>query len=300
MIRQPLEWPDEGVREDGMTKGWSQPGSNLLLDFHGDPCSAGLVVFSDGNHHMALEETLQLFRERHPSVGEIFYATTPPAPIVKLLREGRLRIGNFVLAVNAHLFLSPPHVLDRLAADGLVAEQRPFVKNRGSVLLVRKGNPQRIRGVADLARPGVRLFLSNPHTETVSWQGYVETLRALASREGCDTAFLEADETDDKVLFGQAIHHREAPEAVAAGAADAAMVYYHLALRYLRIFPDRFDMVPLGRNAPDGTPDPANVIGTTHAALVGDGGPWGRIFRDFLFTDSVARIYAGHGLDALF
>ncbi len=132
-----LHWPEEGVRRDGAGAQWSQPGSNLLLDFHGDPRDAGLVVFSDGNHHMALEQALQAFRDAHPTVGGIFYATTPPAPLLTLLRTGRLRVGNFILSAKPHLFLGPPHILDPLVADGFMPEHRPFMKNRGSVLLVR-------------------------------------------------------------------------------------------------------------------------------------------------------------------
>ena len=291
----PLQWPEEGVRGDGVADAWSQPGTNLLLDFHGDPYRSDLVVLSDGNHHMALEAALQLFRDRNPAVGEIFYATTPPGPIIKLLRTGRLKIGNVILSVNPHLFLSPPQVLDRLVEGGFIAHHRPFMKNRGSTLLVKKGNPKRISGVGDLTRPDVRLFLSNPHTERVSYQGYVDTLKAMAAREGCDLAFLETTDNSDKIFFGQAMHHREAPEAVAAGIADAAIVYHHLALRYVRIFPERFEMVPLGE-----ADDPANVIGHTHAALVGDGGRWGQSCLDFLFCPDVARIYAEHGLNAMF
>lgn len=296
----PLQWPAEGVREDCCADPWSQPGSNLLLDFHGDPRNAGLVVFSDGNHHMALAESLQAFSTRYPAVGGVFYITTPPAPIVTLLKTGRLKIGNFVLSAIPHLFLSPPHVLDGLVEAGHMTAHRPFVKNRGSALLVRKGNPKRISGVCDLARPDVRLFLSNPQTEGVSHQGYVNTLNAVAARQGCDLSFLADPGSRGRICHGQSIHHREAPEAVAAGAADVAIVYHHLALRYVRIFPDHFEMVSLGTDAEDTDSDTPDVSGRTHAGLVGDGGRWGPTCLDFLFTRPVARIYAAHGLDALF
>ncbi|WP_419657066.1 hypothetical protein Dvar_62010 [Desulfosarcina variabilis str. Montpellier] len=295
-----LTWPDEGIFSQGTLETWSQPESNLVLDFHGDPLNADLVVFSDGNHHMALEPSLQAFKELHPQVGEIFYATTPPGPILNLLQNGRLRIGNFILSVAPHVFLSPPHVLDKLVSQGHMADHRPFVRNRGSVLLVGKGNPKKILGAGDLAREDVRLFLSNPVTETVSYRGYVDTLKALGTRAGSDMAFLETRVSTAKIYFGQSVHHREAPESVVSGIVDAAMVYYHLALRYMRIFPEDFDLIPLGGtvNVPD--PEPGNVVGFTHAGLIGDGGPWGRRCLDFLFSSPVADIYAQHGLDAMF
>jgi hypothetical protein len=293
-----LNWPGEGVRGEDVPTTWSQSESNVMLDFHGDPRTAGLSVFSDGNHHMALEEALQSFRDAFPEVGEVFYATTPPGPVVELLRGGRMKIGNFILSARPHLFLCPPQVLDRLVAEGHMAVHRPFVKNRGSALLVPKGNPKRIVSVTDLTRNDVRLFLSNPETETVSYKGYVDTLRALAVLEGCDVSFLSVTASNRKICFGRRIHHREAPEALAAGIADAAVVYYHLALRYVRVFPEIFDMVSIGGSGQ--APDPANVIGFTHAGLIGEGGRWGRACLDFLFTPQVARIYRAHGLDPLF
>jgi hypothetical protein len=295
-----LNWPEEGVTGDGTVEKWSSPGSNRILDFHGDPQTSTLAVFSDGNHHMALEESLQVFKDSFPEVGEIFYATTPPRPILDLVRNGRLKIGNFLLSTRPHLFIGPPHLLDGLVAEGIMPAHRPFMKNRGSVLLVRKGNPKRITGAGDLARKDVRLFLSNPVTEAVSHRGYVATLKALAAGAGCDASFLEAAASNAKVYFGRNVHHREAPEAVAGGIVDAAVVYYHLALRYVRIFPEHFDMVPLGGTVDAPDPAPGNVIGVTHAGLIGKGGRWGKVCLDFLCTRPVADIYAAHGLDAIF
>ncbi len=146
----------------------------------------------------------------------------------------------------------------------------------------------------------MRLFLPHPENETVSYTGYRATIRALAEPKGVDTAFLEATRTNNKIFFGHCIHHREAPEALVAGNADAAMLYYHLALRFTRIFPELFALVPLGGTADAPEPAPGNVIAFIHAGLIKDGGRWGRTCLDFLLSRPVAEIYAAHGLDALF
>ena len=49
-----LDWTSETVLAEDKIEQWYQPLSNRVLDFHGDPIKANLVVFSDGNHHMAL------------------------------------------------------------------------------------------------------------------------------------------------------------------------------------------------------------------------------------------------------
>ena len=291
-----LQWPSETVVDGAPSEVWSQSSSNIVLDFHGDPLKAELVVFSDGNHHMALLPALKAFREAHPDVEDIFYATTPPAPILSFLKTGALRLGNLSLSIRPHLFISPPHVLDRLRDEGYVASHRLLARNQGSVLLIRHGNPKVIRGVEDLMREDVKLFISNPDTESVSYRGYRQTLEGMAGRLGVDQDTFCASVFGPTVVWGQRIHHREAPESIAAGQADAAIVYYHLALRYTRIFPSFFDYIPLGGTKDQPQPLPENRIADIHMGLVGDGGAWGADAIDFFKSRPVADIYARHGL----
>lgn len=286
-----LEWPDERARRDDVPL-FMQYESNVCLDFHGDPARARLVVFSDGNHHMALGECLERFLAEHPAVRDVFYATTPPRVIVEALRAGRLRVGNLELRAHPHLFISPPQVLDPLVAEGLLAPHAAFARGRGGVLLVKAGNPKGLRDVRDLAREDVTLFISNPRTEAVSYALYAETLRRLAGRAGIRLPFLEGG--DLGVLYGESIHHREAPQAVADGRADVAIVFGHLALRYTRIFPGMFEVVSLSDEG-----DPDSLGGLTHIALVGEGGKWGRAALEFLTGPVSKAVYARHGLEPI-
>jgi hypothetical protein len=291
-----LDWPEETITAHDDIPKWQHAGSNLILDFHGDPSAAKLVIFSDGNHHMALKESLQTFLESNPQAEHIFYATTPPGPVLKLLKHGSLQVGNFILSSIPHVFISPPHVLDTLVRDGYMSQHFPFMKNRGNVLIVKKGNPKNIRSIADLARSDVRLFLSNPKTEAVSYQGYVDTLRDVAARAGIDPSFLSEKPPVADVVHGNGIHHREAPQSVADGFADVAIVYYHLALRYIRIFPALFEIIPLGGTVRDPRPFPENKIGLTHIGMIGKGGQWGSPLIEFLLSETVSDIYKHHGL----
>ena len=292
----PLEWPAETVLPSEEVEPWFQVQSNRVLDFHGDPLRAELVVFSDGNHHMALCDVLKAYVLGHPEVRDIFYATTPPAPMVKILRQGAIRLGNLTISMRPHVFIGPPHVLDRLQAEGLLRPHHLMARNQGSVLLIARGNPKQIESVSDLMREDVRLFISNPETETVSYEGYRRTLEGVAGRQGLDPTAFDRAVFDDTAVWGQRIHHREAPEAVSEGRADAAIVYFHLALRYSRIFPDLFDFVPLGGTREEPRPYAENRTGTIHIAMVGDGGAYGRGFVEFMFSRTAADIYAGHGL----
>ena len=290
-----LNWPIElATGFDRSLERYEQIES-LRLDLHGDPTRAKLVVCSDGNHHMALEQTLQAFARAYPAVEEIFYTTTPPRIALQIMRGG-LQIGNFRLSVSPNVFISPPSVLDQLVAEGRMIGYRPFMRSRGVVLLVRKENPKAITGLADLLRKDVKLFLSNPITEKISYQIYTDCLRRLALHEGAMLDFLAhapGQPNPEKLIYGEAIHHREAPQAIADGRADAALVFYHLALRYQRIFPELFDFVwpsgSLGEQDCD--------VSHFNCGLIGDGGEWGKKLIEFLMSDEVTEIYSAHGLE---
>lgn len=298
-----LPWPDElagwapaGVGESRFV----QPGSNICLDFHGDPLRARLVVFSDGNHHMALREVLATFRAANPAVEDIFYTTTPPGVALGLLRTGHVDIGNLRLSVKPHVMIGPPLVLGQAVADGYMAGYRPFMRSQGVALLVMKGNPKGILGFADLLRHGVRLFLSNPLTEKVSYEIYRNALYRLASTEGMAPGFLDhvpGLPDPSKLVYGEAIHHREAPQALVDGRADVAVVFYHLALRYQRIFASLFDFVQPAAWVQDQDQDQEKEIGRADCGLIGNGGAWGAALLDFLSTNAVTQIYRSHGLE---
>ena len=291
-----LDCPSETVLTEDKIEQWYQPESNRVLDFHGDPIKANLVVFSDGNHHMALLQSLKAFYHEMPQVDDIFYVTTPPYPIVKLLKAGAIRLGNLTLSVRPHVFISPPDILERLKTEGYLNQHQFLAQTRGSVLLISRDNPKQIESIQDLMRNDVRLFISNPETEKTSNSGYRLTLEGMAKRQGLDgEAFCRAV-FGKTAVFGQRIHHREAPEAVAAGQADVAIVYYHLALRYTRIFPDQFDTIPLGGTKTAPEPPLENLIGKIHLGLINDGGLWGEQFVVFMQGETIARIYAQHGL----
>lgn len=292
-----LDWPDETAgTTDGGEARLVQPGSNVCMDFHGDPLRARLVVFSDGNHHMALREVLAAFLAKNPAVEDVFYTTTPPRVALRLLSAGHLDIGNLRLSVRPHVMIGPPPVLDQAVAAGHVAAYRPFMRSRGAALLVRKGNPKNILGAGDLLRDDVRLFMSNPLTEKVSYETYLGALRRLATVEGVTLGFLEhapGQPDPARLIYGGSIHHREAPQALADNQADVAIVFYHLALRYQRIFPELFDFVQPAA----WMQDEEREIGRADCGLVGDGGAWGGALLDFLATETVTQIYRAHGLE---
>ena len=293
-----LTWPQEAAKSNHTLAQWQHAASNISLDFHGDPLKARLTVFSDGNHHMALQATLEQFLQQHPDVDDVFYVTTPPNVLIRYLENAGIQLGNLQLSLMPHVFISPENVMLQLVNKGFINKHQAFMQSIGNVLLVRKGNPKNIQAIADLLRHDVSLFISNPHTEKASYQVYRDSMLGMAKEQGLESKLLEQKLSLDNntTVFGECIHHREAPQALYDGRADVAMVYYHLALRYKRIFPDAFDFVHLGGNKEQPDAGSTNVTTTYHVGLMKEAGDWGQLFLEFLVSDSTTDIYVSHGL----
>jgi hypothetical protein len=294
----PLPWPPEAAQyPDDTVRAFAAPGSNLVLDFHGDPATAGLAVFSDGNHHMALEASVRAFLAANPDVGDVFYTTTPPAPLVAALKGDGLVLGNLRISRKPDVFIGPGNILDGLVDAGFITQHVPFAESRGNVILVRKGNPKGINSVVDLLSDDVTVACSNPVTEKASYAVYAEAAGGLAWEAGTDgnAVVAKLSTAGPKTVHSQIIHHREVPELIGAGHADAAVIYYHLALRYTRIFPDIFELVDMG-GVLSGKSSPANTTTRYHIGVVADGGKWGAPFVSFMQSNTVKRLYEEHGL----
>lgn len=297
MSEELFDWPLEaawsGHAED---TAWHDLWANRVLDFHGDPLKAKLTLFSDGNHHMALAECLGQFLAQHPELEDIFYLTLPPPALHPLLHSGAIRLGNLRLSLQPRLMIGPPESLAPLQAEGRLGEAPAFARSRGNVLLVRKANPCKVQGVEDLLREDLRVFISHPISERASHEVYRETLCRIAQDQGLDVQALATrlSTASANTLHGRRVHHREAPAAIAAGQADVLPIYYHLALRYTRVFPEHFDWIALpGLDEAD---NPQQVITTYHAALVDGGDAGARALQSYLCGPQAARIYEAHGL----
>lgn len=282
-----LDWPLENAQTTPTSQQqWSHAGSNLCLDFHGDPVRARLVVYSDGNHHMALLQSVQEFLTLNSEADDIFYATTPPGVLVDALQNNGLILGNLKISVMPNIFIGPENILKNLVEQNYCPHYSKFIKSQGNVALVLKDNPLNIKTSIDLLGADVSLFLSNPQTEKASYQIYHEFL--------LNSGLTQQQIDSITTYFGRKIHHREAPQALVDGNANVAIVYYHLALRYCRIFPDLFDIVELLPLQNDLNPVTEYAVG-----LIADGGDYGELFLKYMQGTQVSRIYQQHGLQGL-
>ena len=133
---------------------------------------------------MALVECVEAFVRRSPGLHEMFYTTTPPSVYLVWMRTGELALGNLTLRMRPNVVIGPGDVVERLHAEGETGPPVAFARSRGHAYLVRAGDLKGISGVADLLRPDVVPFMSNPDTEAASYGVYRETMLATARMRG--------------------------------------------------------------------------------------------------------------------
>jgi Bacterial extracellular solute-binding protein len=220
--------------------------------------SADLVIFTEGNHLMVLlsDEIIGAFPTWAKSqtqyadldLDNVVVITLPQPVVVQMIRTGGLALGNLTLDVSRKSGFYPDIVmagaepLREVRKLGVIESQAQFFsRNRGPALLVRKGNPLGIHGLADIVRTGARIALPNS-VEEASRARYRAAMDGLIGKSAADAVFA-AEVPDFPGRIG--IVHRDLPEMVARGYADVAFTQYHLISYWTRIFPRHFELVPV-------------------------------------------------------
>jgi hypothetical protein len=277
-----LDWPpDRGL----VIPNLNDPTANLLNDFHAQISDCDLVFSTEGNYHPALKDIWPVFlaKFKDQPLRNWFYTTSPPVSWDQI--EHRiLQVGNLYATCRPAVVVAPAKVIARLEQAGQTAGPvYPLFRDRGQVILVKKGNPKNIHTVWDLGRQGVRLVTPNPELEPGAFGNYAGTIFYIAAQDRHPPKGINAGKLfklifngmsgdPEKWLAGPRIHHRDLPWSVAFGKADAAVILYHLGLYTWQTFPDKFALVPLGGSVAD--PQPlAGTISTTRY-LVRIKGDW--------------------------
>jgi hypothetical protein len=254
---QPLVWPivTKVPPEVRAFTGHSNTVPDIVGCF-GKPAS--LVIFTEGNHLMVLhgEDILGAFptwaksqpRYADLNIDNIVLLTLPQPIVVQTIKTGALVLGNLKLDLSRasgyypDIVMGGPAPLKALRRLGAIEPQaRVFSKNRGRALLVRKGNPLGINGLADVARTGARLAQADT-VEAAARSGNIAAVEALVGKSTADAIF---DHEIEHFPGRLGITHRDVPEAVARGYADVGLTQYHLISYWVRTFPNHFELVPI-------------------------------------------------------
>ena len=182
------------------------------------------------------------------NLSNVVIVTLPQPIVVQMVRDGAIALGSLTLDVSRASGLYPdivmggPAPLRELRKLGVLEPQaRYFSKNRGRALLVRKGNPLGIQGLADVARTGARVAQAD-EIEAGARAGNRAAIEALIGKAGTD-AFYAREVKHFPGRLG--ITHRDVPEMIARGYADVGLTQYHLISYWARTFPNHFELVPI-------------------------------------------------------
>ena len=221
----------QGANNDATVKGFefTVPEVDVLADFHGDLTDPKLVLYVGGNYFFAMAPLVQAFEAAQPEYrGRIYWETIPPGLLVRQMQAGgTVSVGNMTWTAKPDAYFAGLMKVRDLIAQGVLAGPAvPYVTN-SLAIMVAKGNPAHIGGLADLGRPGVRLAMPNPAFEGVARQ--IKAALTKAGGEALAKAIYDTKVADGSTILTQ-IHHRQTPLLLMQGLVDAGVTWQSEAL----------------------------------------------------------------------
>jgi ABC-type molybdate transport system substrate-binding protein len=275
-----------GANNDAQNKGvdFTVPPVDVLADFHGSLDRPALVLYVGGNYFFAMAPLVAEFERQHPEyAGRIYHETIPPGLLVEQMRAGgTITVGNMSWTVKPDVYLGGLEAVRAAIGEGLVVGPAVSYVSNDLTIMVPAGNPAHVTGLADLARPDVRLVMPNP-----KYEGVAQQIRAALVKAG--GAALADAVYDTKVKAGTTIltriHHRQSPLFLMQGLADAGVTWASEA-----IFQEEVGH-PIGHIA---IPDEQNATGVYGAAMA-RGAPHvaaAEAWLRFIRSDAALAIFA--------
>lgn len=215
-----------GRNNDAAVRGleFTEPDADNLADFHGDPVDPALVLYVGGNYFFAMAPLVEAFESRYPQYrGHLYWETIPPGLLVQQIKAGgRVTVGNMTWTAKPDVYLAGLSAVNTQIAAGLLAAPAvPYVTNTLTIM-VAKGNPAKIAGLADLGRADVRLAMPNPQFEGIARQ--IEAALQKAGGTALLKAVYESKVHDGTTLLTH-IHHRQTPLWLMQGKVQAGVTW---------------------------------------------------------------------------
>jgi ABC-type molybdate transport system substrate-binding protein len=191
-----------------------------------DSYDSDLVMYLAGNQFMVMEDLIKDFQSKNPGVKKIYVETIPPGQILKgqILKQGE--IEGKKTNQNPDLFASvnQNHLKKLIKKDRL--EKYMIYTHNKLELMVKKGNPKKIKGPEDLGRDDIVQSHPNPLTEGI-FKFYGSQMLKDLNLHAKVTGGKECRKcwaVPGKTWF-TARHHRETPYRIENGEADVGIVW---------------------------------------------------------------------------
>src|SRR6516165_6889652 len=194
---------------------------------------SGLVLWIAGNQFFAMDDVIGAFQKHEPGVS-VGLITLPPGLLLQAIKAGGWIHQDEEYRGEPDIYASVNlgH-LQQLKAAAMMDSYMIYMHNELQII-VAQGNPKKISGVQDLARPDVRTSMPNPVNEGIM-QFYIRKVlerhdiwQTISGGKECVRC-----QTTDNNWF-TAVHHRETPARIAANQSDAGIVWKTEVLAALR------------------------------------------------------------------
>lgn len=185
---------------------------------------AELILWLAGNQFFAMDDVVRAFQAQNPGL-DVGLITLPPGLLLSAIEKGGWTYaGNdYPGRPDVYSSVNLGH-LRKLKAAGMMSEHAIHMHNE-MVLMVAKGNPKKIRGIADLKRDDVRTSMPNPVNEGIM-QFYARKVlerRKLWAHISAGKECFSCQTTENN--WFTAVHHRETPDRILAGQSDTGIVW---------------------------------------------------------------------------
>ena len=213
------------------TDGRVLKGQEAMARMQGD---AKLILWLAGNQFFAMDDVVHAFQKQHPSTS-VGVITLPPGLLLTAIQKGGWTYGgkDYPGRPDVYASVNLGH-LKKLKAAGMMKQHAIYMHNE-LVLMVAKGNPKKIRGVADIGRDDVRTSMPNPESEGImvfygrkvlERHGLWDKVSGGKKCRSCQTT---------KNNWFTSVHHRETPERISDGRSDTGFVWITETIRAQRL-----------------------------------------------------------------
>ena len=261
-----------------------------LADFHGDPMHAQLVLYVAGNSFFAMAPLTTAFEAAYPAYkGQVYVETLPPGILARQLANGgTITVGNMTWTTRPDVFMAGLSGVKTLIDQGALRPPLVSYATNDLAIMVAAGNPKQIAGLADLARPDVRLAMPNLVTEGVSRQIQASLVKAGGPE-------LRAAVYEGKVTAGTSfmtqVHHRQTPIWIMQDKVDAG-VTWQSEIVFQRQIGHAIEAIPI--------PAAQNTVESYSAAAVATAAhpDAARDWLAFIQTSEALAVMQGYGFKA--
>jgi molybdate transport system substrate-binding protein len=263
------------------------PGVDNLPDIYGDIQNPQLVVFMGGNQFMVLDDLLVAFRKQYPRYKKILVETLPPGLLMEQIKGGSLTIGNMRLTIQPDIYTAGADAIDK--HNDLFEKTAAYSANK-LALMVQKGNPLHIVGLADLQQEHIRISMPDK-----KYEGIGKTVEEAYMKAGGVELFqtIMVKKVKDSTTFLTQIHHRQSPMRILYNQSDVAPVW-ETEIQYQKSLGHAVDGIKI--------PEPYNKLSVSKAAVLKNA-PHKQAAQDFLtfLTSAPAKaVFTKYGFSVSF